>query len=945
MATGLGHRWLPRSIRTLAVFADNPARGKAGISAGAEIGYISRAAQEGQPNNMERGDEMRECATSHIGTALAVVAAIAAAGCAETVNSEFSLWGEVRGLEGDGIVLSLNDGSQSVAVDENGAFQFDDRLMSGSGFTVRVSEQPGEAGLHCRVARGQGVVLDADVDDILVRCSGRAPRAISQDHAVTLRWEHSGPVDVMYSTDPYCDWTNYSLCDESGMVAGADTSELTLTVDSDGLVVNQTYFFVLEHGGRRSGMVAAQPYQMTLDDNVETMIEQEGVVFAGGRFTGIRPETGGWVAFDGDDGELVDAAPMVQGSVATAAPDGEGGWYLGGNFSVVGGQDRQKLAHVDAAGVPSDWNPGSTVDGRITSLVLKDGRVFVGGNFDTAEGTAQSNLVALDARTGTRLNWNADTNNTVYSLVAHEGVIYLGGGFTEAGGDRRDGLAAFDAVSGELTNWNPGIGENVGTDAYEDYVETLLVHDDTLYVGGDFTRAGGVARRHLAALDLDSGDARGWSVNMPGPVYSLAADDGVVFVGGRFNYTGTEGRSDLMAFDADTGQAVDGVPHVDGTVYSIAVDSGRIYTSGRILTADGQFRPGFAAFDRQDGAVLDWQPGTSGVPMLVAVDNNTVFTGGGFRQAGGVNRGRIAAYDAASGEVLDWAPHVDDRVNSIAIYNDRLYAGGRFSTANGEDRDLIAAFELEDASVTDWRANFTQDYWYSGHINVLRVLDGMVYAGGDFVTADGDGRNGLAAFDAESAALLAWDPGATNNARSLFLGDDAIYAGGTIFLNSNRQLFAFDRTGGAQLDIVPTVRYETVTTFESRNDVIYAGGYFHAIDGVNQPWLAAFSADTGELTAWRPSINGSVNSLLMLDDVLYVGGHFSEAEGEARSGLAAFDTVSGDLQGWNPDNSSFVRALTGANGLIHIGSARPFGQTPRQPLIMAVDAETGARVW
>ena len=43
------------------------------------------------------------------------------------------------------------------------------------------------------------------------------------------------------------------------------------------------------------------------------------------------------------------------GTVNTSASDGAGGWFIGGNFSHVGGLPRYGLAHILADGNVSDW--------------------------------------------------------------------------------------------------------------------------------------------------------------------------------------------------------------------------------------------------------------------------------------------------------------------------------------------------------------------------------------------------------------------------------------------------------------------------------------------------------------------------------------------------------------------------------------------------------------
>src|SRR4051812_12844593 len=49
--------------------------------------------------------------------------------------------------------------------------------------------------------------------------------------------------------------------------------------------------------------------------------------------------------------------PTVDGRVEAVVADGAGGWYLGGDFDLVGGQLRTNLAHVRADGSVDPWGP------------------------------------------------------------------------------------------------------------------------------------------------------------------------------------------------------------------------------------------------------------------------------------------------------------------------------------------------------------------------------------------------------------------------------------------------------------------------------------------------------------------------------------------------------------------------------------------------------------
>ncbi|MGZ5133864.1 MAG: delta-60 repeat domain-containing protein, partial [Flavitalea sp.] len=71
---------------------------------------------------------------------------------------------------------------------------------------------------------------------------------------------------------------------------------------------------------------------------------------------------------------------MPNGDVYCALPDGEGGWYIGGTFSAVGGEERNMLARINADGSLHPWNPG--VNGfYVNSMQIANGKLFISGSF------------------------------------------------------------------------------------------------------------------------------------------------------------------------------------------------------------------------------------------------------------------------------------------------------------------------------------------------------------------------------------------------------------------------------------------------------------------------------------------------------------------------------------------------------------------------------------
>ena len=106
-------------------------------------------------------------------------------------------------------------------------------------------------------------------------------------------------------------------------------------------------------------------------------------IYLGGDFTYVGPPTGSWVALDASSGTRDASWPVFNGPVSAIAPDGTGGWYVGGSFTRAGGLVRNNLARVKAdKTIDPTWNPNVASGGRfayVLALAVSGGTVYVGG--------------------------------------------------------------------------------------------------------------------------------------------------------------------------------------------------------------------------------------------------------------------------------------------------------------------------------------------------------------------------------------------------------------------------------------------------------------------------------------------------------------------------------------------------------------------------------------
>ncbi len=89
--------------------------------------------------------------------------------------------------------------------------------------------------------------------------------------------------------------------------------------------------------------------------------------------------------------------------------------------------------------IGNGFEPIATTDGTIRTILVKDDRIWIGGEFSQVNGVAANNIAQWDG-----LAWHAlgeGTNGRVAKLDYDSGMLAVGGFFTRAGGVRANGIS------------------------------------------------------------------------------------------------------------------------------------------------------------------------------------------------------------------------------------------------------------------------------------------------------------------------------------------------------------------------------------------------------------------------------------------------------------------------------------------------------------------------
>jgi len=261
-------------------------------------------------------------------------------------------------------------------------------------------------------------------------------------------------------------------------------------------------------------------------------------------------------------------------------------------------------------------------------------------------------------------------NGTVNAMTTDpiQGTMYVGGNFTNSieGGQCNHVAAYLSGFAGWF--WAP-LGEGVNGN-----VHALLIHNNILYVGGDFTTADGIAASHVAAYNLQSGQWESLG-SLDGTVKTLAIFNNELYAGGSF--TGF-----LSKWNGNNW---------------IDVGAGFLYGS-EVRTLEAH--------------------------------NGMLYIGGDFELATGALRKNVAAYDGTN--IGSSGMGTLTPVNDFELYNEKLYAACDYKSTNNDTCALAVWDEF------DWKTIIGKDYLFSsgaylrGDIKKLLTKGNEMLAAGDF---------------------------------------------------------------------------------------------------------------------------------------------------------------------------------------------------------------------
>ena len=397
--------------------------------------------------------------------------------------------------------------------------------------------------------------------------------------------------------------------------------------------------------------------------------------------------------------------------------------------------------------VPSGLFQGAYNEGKELDLYAEFPAEFIvkrdkDGNWCKWNGTSYDNLMKGQ---GTVQGLNGAVN---CMAEGPDGKIYVGGNFTDAGG-----IAGADY----LARWNPinEVWETVVAGISSSVMALAFDANGDLYIGGAFASLGSTDGNYIVKITgLEPGGSP--TVNALGTgannlVRTIAiAPDGDVYAGGDFTSAGGVANTIHIAkWTFDSGYTW--APLATGLISSVyALDfapNGDLYIGGNFLNATIDGYGDYLCY--WDGSEFN-RVGTveliSGgfVRALAFGETGYLYVGGIFTNAGDIpNADYIAKWSGTQWESLGTG--TNNYVWKLVVNSGKVYAAGEFTVAGG-------------LTLTDRVAVWSNGAWQPLDVNlpgtatvraILPASDGSLYIGGNFstISAGENAKTGVVALN------------------------------------------------------------------------------------------------------------------------------------------------------------------------------------------------------
>lgn len=355
---------------------------------------------------------------------------------------------------------------------------------------------------------------------------------------------------------------------------------------------------------------------------------------------------------------------------------------------------------------------------RVLAISETNGKILIAGDFDTVDGQPAGRLLRLMPNGAPDPSFipGAGANAAIRCLlILSDQKILIGGDFTQYDGTPRGRIARLKSDGSLDETFNPASG----FDGPVYCLQTQSQIPSNYFVGGSFSSYNGTPRTNLARLNSSGVLSTSFAFGTNGPVYALLSTSFLpasssLLIGGDFSMAGGSARNRLAGFSS----------------------------TGNLTTLNSGLGLG------PNGIILS---------MGQVSSASQVWIGGSFTHYSGWSRQNLALLDSSAstvGGIPDYLSHVplvpvDGPVHAMAARDSfSMFIGGAFSTLGSAVKNKFAVLQNFNLG---FGSSWVSEPSYSAGVGpdgvilaVRRSIDGKALIGGGFQTVNGTARTGIA---------------------------------------------------------------------------------------------------------------------------------------------------------------------------------------------------------
>jgi uncharacterized delta-60 repeat protein len=490
--------------------------------------------------------------------------------------------------------------------------------------------------------------------------------------------------------------------------------------------------------------------------------QADGKILVGGVFITYKGVTENRIVClnaDGSKDTSFNTGTGFNNVVYAITTQSDGKIIIGGQFSTYKGTTENRIIRLNVNGSKdTSFNTGTAFSSNVQTIrTQSDGKIILGGQFTTYQGTTASRIIRLnaDGSKDTSFNIGSAFSNTVYAItVQSNGKIIVGGVFTAYQGTFENHIIRLNANGSKDTAFSTGTGFNSTVWA----ITTQA--DDKILAGGDFTIYKGVAENRIIRLNADGSKDTSFNTGtgFNSGVYEITPqNDGKILVGGGFTtYKGTtenyiirlnaDGSKDT-SFNIGTG--------FNGIVIAITSQSdGKILVGGGFITYNGVVSNRIIRLNTNGTIDTSFNTGTgfnSDVNTITIQSDGKIIIGGQFTTYKGITENRMIRLNADGSKDTSFNTGIgfNFTVQTITTQSDgKILVGGNFTTYKGTTENRIIRLNADGSKDT----SFNTGTGFNSTVNIItNQSDGKIIVGGVFTNYQGTTENYIIRLNADGS--------------------------------------------------------------------------------------------------------------------------------------------------------------------------------------------------